>query len=112
AGPQSWNELRAVGHELENANPYGGWLPGVQPFATICLRILLWIRQTLGVSYGWVLIIFGIGVRLLLWPLNQSAMPSSLKMQRLQPELMEIQERYKNDSGKEREAWRNGYSDH
>jgi YidC/Oxa1 family membrane protein insertase len=112
AGPQSWQQLRAVGHELENVNPYGGWIPGVQPFATICMRVLLWIKQTLNVSYGWVLVIFGVMVRLLLWPLNQSAMRSSLKMQRLQPELAEVQKKYKNDPDKQREALVKIYQQH
>lgn len=112
AGPQAWTQLRAVGHELENVNPYGGWIPGVQPFATICMRVLLWMRQTFGVSYGWVLIIFGVTVRLLLWPLNQSAMRSSLKMQRLQPELAEVQKRYKNEPEKQREALVKLYQQH
>ena len=112
AGPQSWEQLRAAGHELENVNPYGGWIPGVQPFATICMRVLLWIKQTLNVSYGWVLVIFGIAVRLLLWPLNQSAMRSSLKMQRLQPELQEVQKRYKSDPDKQREAIIKLYQQH
>ena len=112
AGPQSWTQLRAVGHDLENVNPYGGWIPGVQPFATICMRVLLWMRQTFNVSYGWVLIIFGVTVRLLLWPLNQSAMRSSLKMQRLQPELAEVQKRYKTDPEKQREALIKLYQQH
>ena len=112
AGPQSWQQLRAVGHDLENVNPYGGWIPGVQPFATICMRVLLWMRQTFNVSYGWVLIIFGVAVRLLLWPLNQSAMRSSLKMQRLQPELAEVQKKYKSDPEKQREALVKLYQQH
>ena len=112
AGPQSWTQLRAIGHDLENVNPYGGWIPGVQPFATICMRVLLWMRQTFNVSYGWVLIIFGVTVRLLLWPLNQSAMRSSLKMQRLQPELAEVQKRYKNEPEKQREALVKLYQQH
>ena len=112
AGPQAFVPLRAVGHDLENVNPYGGWIPGVQPFAAICLRILLWIKQTFNVSYGWVLIIFGIAVRLLLWPLNQSAMRSSLKMQRLQPELQEVQKKYKNEPEKQREALVKLYQQH
>ena len=112
AGPQSWVQLRSVGNDLENVNPYGGWIPGVQPLATICMRVLLWMRQTFNVSYGWVLIIFGITVRLLLWPLNQSAMRSSLKMQRLQPELTEVQKRFKNDPEKQREALVKLYQQH
>jgi len=97
-GPQEWRRLLALGRDFENSNPYGGFLQGVvQPFATIVMRILLWMRATLNLSYGWVLVIFGVAVRLLLWPLNQKAMRTSLKMSRLQPELSEIQKRYKAD---------------
>jgi YidC/Oxa1 family membrane protein insertase len=98
AGPQEWKRLIALGRDFENSNPYGGFLqPVVQPFATIVMRILLWMKRTLNVGYGWVLVIFGVTIRLLLWPLNQSAMRTSLKMQRLQPELSEVQKRYKED---------------
>src|ERR1043165_1143519 len=89
-GPQSWDALRSVGHDLININPYAGWAwlrPVVQPFATIVMRLLLWLKKTLSLSYGWVLVIFGIVIRVVLWPLNQSAMRTSIKMQRLQPEL-------------------------
>jgi YidC/Oxa1 family membrane protein insertase len=112
AGPQSWQEMHAVGRDLENVNPYGGWIPGVRPLATIVMRVLLWMRQTFNVGYGWVLVIFGVAVRLLLWPLNQSAMRSSLKMQRLQPQLQEIQKKYKADPEKQREAMMKVYQEH
>ncbi len=98
AGPQEWRRLLALGRDFENSNPYGGFLQGVvQPFATIVMRILLWMRETTNLSYGWVLVIFGVLVRLLLWPLNQKAMRTSMQMSRLQPELSEIQKRYKSD---------------
>lgn len=43
----------AMGRDFENANPYGGWIGGVvQPFATIVMRILLWMKRTLNVEYG------------------------------------------------------------
>jgi len=47
-----------------------------------------------------VLVIFGIMVRLVLWPLNQTAMRTNIKMQRIQPELADIQKRYKSDPAK------------
>lgn len=97
-GPQQYQRLRALGRDFENSNPYGGWLQGiVQPFATIVMQILLWMKATLGWSYGWLLVLFGVAVRFILWPLNQGAMRSSLKMQRIQPELNAIQQKYKGD---------------
>ena len=98
AGPQEWRRLNALGRDFANVNPYGwGFLRGIiQPFATIVMRILLWMRDTLQINYGWILIIFGVAVRILLWPLNQRAMRSSLQLQRLQPQLAEVQKKYAN----------------
>ena len=101
AGPQEWRRLVALGRDFENANPYGGFMQGiVQPFATIVMRVLLWMHEALRLNYGWVLIIFGIVVRLALWPFNQRAMRTSLKMQAVQPELQAVQERFKGDPQK------------
>ena len=46
AGPQEFKRLVAMGREFETSNPYGGWLQGiVQPFATIVIRLLLWMKR-------------------------------------------------------------------
>jgi YidC/Oxa1 family membrane protein insertase len=101
AGPQEYRRLHALGRDFENANPHGGFLQGVlQPISTIVIRVLLWMHETLKLSYGWVLVVFAVVVRLALWPLNQNAMRSSLKMQQLQPRLQEVQERYRDDPQK------------
>src|SRR2546422_10836188 len=55
------------------------------------------MHDQLKLAYGWVLVIFGILVRLLLWPLNQRAMESSIRMQAVAPLLKQIQDRYKNE---------------
>ena len=113
AGPQSWERLHRLGREFETANPYGGFMqPVVQPFATIVMRVLLWMKRTLRLDYGFVLVIFGVVVRLLLWPLNQSAMRTSLKMQRIQPELQEIQAKYKSDAQKQQAEIMRVYKEH
>jgi YidC/Oxa1 family membrane protein insertase len=113
AGPQTWVHLRATAPEFENLNPYGGWLHGVvQPFATIVMRLLLWMKASSNLGYGWVLVIFGVAVRLLMWPLNQNAMRSSMKLQRIQPQLQELQAKYKSDPEKQREAMMKLYADH
>jgi YidC/Oxa1 family membrane protein insertase len=114
-GPQSWKTLRTVGHELSNVNPYAGWAwlrPVVEPFATIVMRMLLGMKALVGLSYGWVLVIFGILIRLLLWPMNQTAMRTSIKMQVLQPELQALQTRYAKDPEAQRTAMMKLYADH
>ena len=104
-GPQQSTELIAMGRDFDHVNPYGWrFLQGVvQPIAALCIRLLLWMHQVLRLSYGWVLIIFGILIRIALWPLNQSAMRSSMKMQEIQPKLAEAQKKYKDKPEKQRE---------
>jgi YidC/Oxa1 family membrane protein insertase len=114
-GPQSWETLRAVGHELSNVNPYAGWAwlrPVVEPFSVIVMRMLLGMKALVGLSYGWVLVIFGLLIRLVMWPLQQTAMRTSIKMQAIQPELQAVQKRYANDPEAQRTAMMKLYSDH
>ncbi len=113
AGPQEFKRLLAMGREFETSNPYGGWIQGiVQPFATMIIRLLLWMKATLGVSYGWILVIFGVAIRIILWPLNQKAMRSSMQMQRIQPEMQALQTRYKGDPQKLQAAMMELYKEH
>ncbi|MBI2073654.1 MAG: membrane protein insertase YidC, partial [Gemmatimonadetes bacterium] len=101
AGPQEYRRLARIGHNLEDINPYG-WIfrPIIRPFSILIMQILLWMHDALRLAYGWVLVLFGIGVRVLLWPLNQKAMRSSVAMQAIQPEMKALQERYKSDPQK------------
>ncbi|HEX5581519.1 MAG TPA: YidC/Oxa1 family insertase periplasmic-domain containing protein, partial [Gemmatimonadaceae bacterium] len=113
AGPQEWRRLVAVGRDFENVNPYGGWLQGiVQPFSTLVMRVLLWLKDTTQLNYGWVLVIFGVAVRLIMWPLNQKAMRSTIKMQRLQPELQAVQKLYAKDPQRQQQEIMKVYKAH
>lgn len=112
AGPQESQRLMRMGQDFDHVNPYGWrFLQGVvHPIASKVIQALLWMHNRLNLSYGWVLVILGILVRLALWPLNQSTMRSSLKMQELQPKLAAAQKKYK-DPVQQREAIMKVYSD-
>jgi YidC/Oxa1 family membrane protein insertase len=112
-GPQEFRRLARIGHDLEDVNPYG-WVfrPIIRPFANLIVRILLWMHDVLNLSYGWVLIIFGLLMRVLLWPLNQKAMRSSMAMQAIQPELKAVQERYKQDPQRMQQEVMKLYKEH
>jgi YidC/Oxa1 family membrane protein insertase len=106
AGPQEWKRLVAMGNDFDHVNPYG-WKflqAVVHPVASLVIQLLLWMHNVLRLSYGWVLVILGLVVRLVLWPLNQSTMRSSLRMQSVQPKLAAVQKKYKDDPRKQQEA--------
>src|SRR5207247_1159872 len=101
-GPLEHHRLAALGHGLDDANPYGWsfFRPLIHPVSLWVVAILTWMHDQMGLAYGWVLIFFGILVRLLLWPLNQKAMASQLRMQAAAPLLKDAQERYKDSPEK------------
>jgi len=98
AGPLEYRRLAQLGHDLDDANPYGGFMSGIiQPVSILVVNILIWMHDRLNLAYGWVLVIFGILVRVLLWPLNQKAMEAGIRMQAVAPLIKDTQERYKSD---------------
>ena len=112
-GPQEYRELHAVGRQLDRASPYG-WIfkPIVMPVSVWITQLLLWMHQFLNLGYGMVLILFGVLVRLALWPLNQKAMMSSVAMQSIQPLMKDIQTRYKDDPTRQQQETMKLYKEH
>jgi len=113
AGPLEYHRLRAMGHDFYDVNPYGwpGFRTIIRPVA-VAGRWLLVKMHSLGIAYGVGLILFGIMVRLALWPLNQKAMRSSMAMQAVQPLMKDLQERYKNDPQKLQQEMFKLYKEH
>jgi len=99
AGPMEYSRLAKVGHEFDDVNPYGwpGFRTIIRPVAVGVRWLLVWAHTHLHLAYGLVLVLFGVMMRVVLWPLNQKAMRSTMAMQAIQPELKAIQDKYKND---------------
>jgi len=98
-GPQEYARLSSLGEDMEEVNPYG-WRfiqPVVRPLVSVITTILVFLHGQLRISYGWVLVIFGVLMRVVLWPLNQKAMRAQLKNMAVQPLLQEIQKKYKDN---------------
>ncbi|HEX2204671.1 MAG TPA: YidC/Oxa1 family insertase periplasmic-domain containing protein, partial [Longimicrobium sp.] len=116
-GPLEHSQLEAAGHELEEVNPYGyRWLrPVIRPIAAAVLWVLRELHDGLGIAYGWVLIIFGVMMRLVTWPLNARAMRAQMKNMAVQPQMQarmkEIQGKYANDPRKQQEEMMKMYQE-
>ncbi len=112
--PQNRALLTSFDNDLEEVNPYGWrWMrPMVRPFVGIVLGILNYLHDRLNIGYGWVLILFGVMMRVLLFPLNQKAMRSQMKNMAVQPLLQEIQAKYKDQPEKLQKEMMKLYKDH
>ena len=113
-GPQEHDLLLAFDNGLDEANPYGyRWMRViVRPVVAIVLTILNFLHRNLNVGYGWVLIIFGVMMRVLLFPLNQKAMRAQMRNMAVQPLLQEIQKKYKDQPEKLQKEMMKLYKEH
>jgi YidC/Oxa1 family membrane protein insertase len=113
-GPMEYDRLHRIGHGFDDVNPYGwpGFRTLIRPVAAGVRWLLVWMHEHLHLAYGFVLVIFGILVRILLWPLNQKAMRANMQMQAVQPLMKEIQERHKNDPQKVQQEMFKLYKEH
>lgn len=114
AGPFEHQRLSQLGHGLDDANPYGWSIfrPIIHPVSLVVVEILFWMHDRLHLAYGWVLVFFGVLVRLLLWPLQAKAMESQMRMQAVQPLMQEIQTRHKNEPEKLQREMLRLYKEH
>jgi len=113
AGPQDFERLKAIGQELQSVNPFGWkflqWF--IRPFGGLVIDVLTWMHGTFNLAYGWVLILFGVLMRVVLFPLYQMSMRSQMKQMALQPEIKRIQEKYKEDPPKLQQEMMKAYKD-
>ncbi|MDD5698702.1 MAG: membrane protein insertase YidC [Victivallaceae bacterium] len=94
-GPKTIDQLAefdAKAPEIMNLS-WGGPMDWI---AEKLLSFLIFLKGICG-SYGWSIIIITVIVRLLFWPITQKANKSMKRMQKLQPQMKEIREKYKND---------------
>jgi YidC/Oxa1 family membrane protein insertase len=113
-GPQELARLSAIGNDLEDVNPYGWrfFRPVVRPFVAVITTILIFLHGNLSVGYGWVLILFGVMMRVVLFPLNQKAMRAQIRNMAVQPLLKEIQTKYKDNPERMQKEMMKLYKEH
>jgi YidC/Oxa1 family membrane protein insertase len=113
-GPQDYGRLVSAGRDLQQVSPYGyKWLqPVLRPLAGAITTLLVWMHRFLGLGYGWILIIFGIGIRVVLFPLYQKSTRSQMATMRVQPLMKEIQEKYKNEPQRLQQEMMKLYREH
>ncbi|HNX49814.1 MAG TPA: membrane protein insertase YidC, partial [Thermoanaerobaculaceae bacterium] len=96
AGPKDHTILEAYGRSLAGTVSFG-----IFGFLSVgFLAALRWIHGYVG-NWGVAIIVLTAGIRVLLFPLNHKATISMRRMQKLQPKMTAIQDRYKERAKKD-----------
>lgn len=91
-GPKKLTMLQAVGHNLAQAVDYG-WLD-------LIAKPMLWLLNFFHGftrNYGLAIILLTIVIKLAFWPITQKGMQSMKNMQKLQPKISKLREKFKDD---------------
>jgi len=113
-GPQEYARLSSLGQGMEEVNPYGWRIfrPIVRPIVSVIMTIFVFLHTQFDMGYGWVLVTFGVLMRVVLFPLNHKAMKAQLKNMAAQPLVKEIQERHKDNPEKLQKEMMKLYKEH
>src|SRR5436309_4322343 len=74
-----------------------------QPLIDVFEAVLKFFHNSIGVPWGWSIVLLTILVRALLLPLTVKQFHSMQRLQRLQPELKAIQTKYKEDKQRQQQ---------
>jgi len=91
-GPKELDILKAENHQLEKAIDFGFF----QILSKPLLQVLTFFYGFLH-NYGLAIILLTIIIKILFWPLTHKSYASMKSMQKLQPEMQKLRERFKSD---------------
>ncbi|MBV8954748.1 MAG: membrane protein insertase YidC, partial [Solirubrobacterales bacterium] len=74
-----------------------------QPLIDVFEAVLTFFHNSLGVPWGWAIVLLTVVIRALLVPLTLKQFHSMQRLQRLQPELKAIQAKYKDDKQRQQQ---------
>jgi len=89
-GPKDYDDLKKMNPPLQSLVNFG-WL---EIIADPLFHALKWLHRYIP-NWGWSIVVLTLVVNMLLFPLRISGYKTTMKMQRVAPEIKSIQERYK-----------------
>lgn len=95
-GPRKLSELRKLGEDYTKIMRFGTW----SFFCRALLDLLNFLYNHVFANYGVAIILLTVLVRLVLYPINKRNAENMRKMQKVQPFIKEVQEKYKDDPKK------------
>jgi YidC/Oxa1 family membrane protein insertase len=89
-GPKDYDDLKAM-HPPLNSLVQFGWL---EIIADPLFHALKWLHKYIP-NWGWAIVVLTFAINMLTFPLRISSYKTTVKMQRVAPEIKQIQEKYK-----------------
>ena len=97
AGPKDFDRLAALGQSQEEAMDFGSWMDGYSGiFGWLLLRGLNFFHALIP-SYAIAIILVTIALKVVFWPIQAKSIESMKAMQKFQPQVQKLKDKYKDD---------------
>ena len=100
-GPLEYEKIKAINRGLELLMNFGWGV--IRPISKGVLFVLKKLHEFIP-NYGYVLVLFSFGVKLLVYPLTKKSYQSTAAMQQLQPEIAALKEKHSSNPQKLNQA--------
>lgn len=91
AGPKEYAQLKLLGNRQEDVMEFGYWLYPISKLLLVTLNFLYKMIP----NYGVAVILLTILVRIIFWPVTHKSTESMKEMQKIQPLVNQVREKYK-----------------
>ncbi len=91
-GPKKFDTLKSVGHHLEKIVDFGWFDVMAKPTLHMLNFFYKYVQ-----NYGFAIILVTIIIKLIFWPISHKGMKSMKTMQKIQPKMTKLREKYKED---------------
>lgn len=98
-GPKDYTLLKKEELSLEEAIGFDSYIPGLKWLSIGLLMFIKFLHQYVG-NYGIAIVLLTILIKAVFWPLGNISYRSMKEMQKLQPQITTLREKYKDDQAK------------
>jgi len=97
AGPKDYDRLQALGQNQDEVMDFGSWMDGYSGiFGWLLMRSLTFFHALIP-SYAIAIILVTVVLKVVFWPIQAKSIESMKAMQKFQPHLQKLKEKFKDD---------------
>lgn len=97
AGPKEYSRLLALGQNQEEAMDYGSWMDCYSGIFGLILYRSLGFFYGLIPSWGVAILLVTLALKIIFWPIQAKSIESMKQMQKFQPHVTKLREKFKDD---------------
>lgn len=112
AGPRDYDRLLALGQHQEEAMDYGSWMDFYSGIFGLMLFRGLNFFYGIIPSYGVAILLVTLALKIIFWPIQAKSMASMKQMQKFQPQVAKLKEKYKDDAARLNQETMKLYKEH